>query len=150
MIINNKASGDIIAPKSMKQVQIDPMRKTALVVAGKLLVAIHNWTFLVGPGLIPGVNALLLGYLMYRSALVPRIIPVLGLIGGPLLLASATATLLGIYPQISVWSGIATVPVALWELALGVWLAVKGFKPCPITAAMLAAGTPPAARDGAA
>ncbi len=103
----------------------------SLVTVGKSLVAIHNWTFLLGPGLIPGVNALLLGTLMYRSGLVPRAIPVLGLIGGPLLLASATATLLGLYPQVSVWSGIATIPVALWEAALGVWLVVKGFKPSP-------------------
>ncbi len=114
----------------------------SLVIAGKSLLAIHNWTFLLGPGLIPGVNALLLGTLMYRSGLVPRAIPLLGLIGGPLLLASATATLLGVYPQVSVWSGIATVPVALWELSLGVWLVAKGFKPCPIITEMLAAGVP--------
>ncbi len=122
----------------------------SLVIAGKSLLAIHNWTFLVGPGLIPGVNALLLGTLMYRSALVPRAIPVLGLIGGPLLLASATATLLGVYPQVSVWSAIATIPVALWEMSLGVWLVARGFRPCPITADMLATGAPPASRAGAA
>lgn len=57
------------------------------------LVAIRDWTFTLGPSLIPGFNALLLGYLLYRSGLVPRLIPMLGLIGAPLLIASATATL---------------------------------------------------------
>ena len=87
---------------------------------------------------MPGVNALLLGYLMYRSRLVPRVIPVLGLIGAPLLLASATATMLGIYPQVSVWSAIATIPIFAWEPSLGVWLVVKGFKPSAITAGNIA------------
>jgi hypothetical protein len=119
----------------------------SLVTAGKSLVAIHDWTFLLGPGVIPGVNALCLGYLMYRSRLVPRVIPVLGLIGAPIIFASATATLFGIYDQVSAWSAIAAIPVAAWELALGVWLVVKGFKPSPITAGMVTAGTPPINRD---
>jgi hypothetical protein len=101
----------------------------SLVTAGRVLVAIRDWTFLLGPSLMPGVNALLLGYLMYRSGLVPRLIPVLGLIGGPLLIASATATLFGINDPVSVWSGIAVAPIFVWELSLGVWLVVKGFNP---------------------
>jgi hypothetical protein len=105
----------------------------SLVTTSNALVAIRNWTFLIGPGFMSGVNALLLGYLMYRSGLVPRALAVLGLIGGPMLLASDTATLFGIYAQLSVWSAVATVPVAAWELMLGVWLVVKGFKPSPIT-----------------
>jgi hypothetical protein len=119
----------------------------SLVTTGASLVSFHDWTFLLGQGLIPGVNALLLGYVLYRSGLVPRVIPLMGLIGAPLLLASATATLFGVYEQVSLWSGIATIPIAAWELSLGVWLVVKGFKPSPITAGMTAAGTPPAYRD---
>jgi len=119
----------------------------SLVTTGASLVAIHNWTFLLGQTLMPGVNALLLGYLMYRSRLVPRVIPVLGLIGAPLLITATIATLFGLNEQVSVWSAIATLPVAVWELSLGVWLVVKGFKPSPITAGMVAAGTPPAYRD---
>jgi hypothetical protein len=119
----------------------------SLVTTGKSLVAIHNWAFLLGPGLIPGVNALLLGYLMYRSRLVPRLLPVLGLIGAPLLFASATAEIFGIYGQTSVWSAIATIPIFVWELSLGVWMTFKGFRPSPITAAMTAAATPPASRS---
>jgi Domain of unknown function (DUF4386) len=106
----------------------------SLVTVGRSLVAVRDWTFLLGPGLIPAVNALLLGYLMYRSALVPRVIPVLGLIGAPLLVASALATMFGINEQASVLSAILTLPVAAWELSLGVWLVVKGFKPAPILA----------------
>jgi Domain of unknown function (DUF4386) len=99
----------------------------SLVTTGNALVAIHDWTFLLGPGVMPGVNALLLGYLMYRSRLVPRVIPVMGLIGCPLILAAGTATLLGLNEQVSVWSVIATAPIFAWELSLGIWLIVKGF-----------------------
>jgi hypothetical protein len=105
----------------------------ALVTTGQSLVAVRDWTFLLGPGLMATLNALLLGSLMYRSGLVPRIIPTMGLIGAPLLLASNIATLFGYNEQISVVSAIATLPVAAWELSVGIWMAVKGFKPSPIT-----------------
>jgi len=101
----------------------------SLVMVGKSLVVIHDWTFLLGPGLMPGVNGLLLGYLMYRSALVPRAMAMLGLVGGPLLFASAIATLFGLYEQVSVWGGIATLPIFAWELTLAIWLIAKGFNP---------------------
>jgi hypothetical protein len=74
------------------------------------------------------------GSLMYRSGLVPRVIPTMGLIGAPLLIAATTATLFGYIDQFSAWSVIATLPVAMWELSVGVWMVVKGFKPSPITA----------------
>jgi hypothetical protein len=86
--------------------------------------------------------------LMYRSRLVPRVIPVLGLIGGPLLLTAVIVTLFsGGLGHVSVFAGIATLPVAAWEFSLGVWLVVKGFRPSPITAAIDAASTPPACQD---
>jgi hypothetical protein len=103
-----------------------------LLTVGKSLVAIHDWTFLLGPGLMPGVNGVLLGYLMYSSRLVPRPLALLGLVGGPLLIASWTATLFGLYEQVSVWGAIATLPVAVWELTLGIWLIVKEFNPSAI------------------
>jgi hypothetical protein len=106
----------------------------SLVTAGKSLVAIQDWTFLLGPGLMPGVNGVLLGYLMYRSGLVPRALAMLGLIGGPLLFASATATLFGLFEQVSGWSAPAVILVAAWELGLAIYLIVKGFKPSPILA----------------
>jgi hypothetical protein len=116
----------------------------SLVTVGRSLVAIRDWTFLLGPSLVPGVNALLLGYLLYRSGLVPRPIPVLGLIGAPLLIASATATLFRSNHPVTVLAAIATVPIFLWELSLGVWLVVKGFKPSPILREGSAAAGPSA------
>jgi len=70
--------------------------------------------------------------LMYRSRLVPRLIAVLGLIGGPLIFASGTAEMFGLYQQISVWGAIAAIPVFAWEMSLAVCLIVKGFKPSSI------------------
>jgi hypothetical protein len=80
-----------------------------------------------------GVNALLLGALMHRSALVPRVIPTLGLVGAPLLITSTIATMFGINDLGSTWSAIAVAPIFVWELSLGVYLVAKGFKPSPVT-----------------
>jgi len=104
----------------------------SLVTAGKTLVALHDWTFLFGPGLAIGVNTLLLAYLMYRSRLVPRLVAVIGLTGGPLIFASSAAVLFGLYEQVSAWGMIAAVPVFVWEMSLAVWLIVKGFRPSAI------------------
>jgi Domain of unknown function (DUF4386) len=108
----------------------------ALVTSGASLVSTYNATFQLGQTLMPAVNAVLLGYLMYRSGLVPRIIPTMGLIGAPLLMSATLATVLGYNQPLSAWSALATLPVAAWELSLGVWLTFKGFKPSPITAAL--------------
>jgi hypothetical protein len=101
----------------------------ALVTTGQALVAMHDWTFLLGPGLMAGLNALLIGSVMYRSRLLPRWIPTLGLIGAPLLLASCTATLFGLWDQISGPAALLTLPIAIWEFSFGVYMTVKGFKP---------------------
>ena len=114
---------------------------------GKALVALHNWTFLLGQGFIPAVNAVLLGSLLYRSRLVPRILPLLGLIGAPLLVTSVVATLFGFWTQVSPQSALLTIPIAVWEFSLGVYLIAKGFKPSPITAGLVPAETPPADRQ---
>jgi hypothetical protein len=100
----------------------------SLVAVGQSLVALHDWMFLLGPGFVVGIgNGLMLGYLMYKSALVPRAMAVLGLIGGPLNTASGTAVLFGVIEAGGVGQGIATIPEFLWELSLGIWLMVKGF-----------------------
>jgi len=104
----------------------------SLVAVGKSLVAIHDWTFLFGPNLALGPNTLMLAYLMYRARLVPRVIAVLGLTGGPLIFASGTAVMFGLYQQISVWGSMGALPVFAWEMSLAVWLIVKGFTPSPI------------------
>jgi hypothetical protein len=108
--------------------------EAALVTAGASLVAVYESTFLFGPIVMAAVNALLLGTLMYRSALVPRAIPLMGLIGGPLLLASVTGIVLGTHGLDSGVHVIAAAPIFFWELSLGVYLVVKGFRPSPITA----------------
>ena len=92
------------------------------------LISLHDWTFVLGQGLMPAVNAVLLGYVLYRSRLVPRILPVIGFIGVPLLLASATLTMVGTLGYDSGVRGLLTLPIAFWELALGVYLTVKGFR----------------------
>ena len=117
----------------------------ALVTTGASHVAVYNGTMLLGQTLMPCINALLLGTLMYRSRLVPRVIPVLGLIGAPLLICTVIATVFGGFKLGS--PELAALPVAAWELSLGVWLVVKGFKPSPITADMAAASTPLAYHD---
>src|SRR3712207_4128467 len=105
----------------------------SLVAVGKSLGALHDWTFLLGPGFVVGVgNGLMLGYLMYRSGLVPRGMAMLGLVGGPLLCASGINILFGVFEAGSVWQAIATIPEFLWELSLGIWLIVKGFNPSAV------------------
>ena len=102
----------------------------SLLAAGQSLVALHGWTFLLGPGFVVGVgNGLILGYLMYRSRLVPRGLAMLGLIGGPLIIASGAAIVLGVIEAGGAVQTIVVLPEFLWELALGVWLIVKGFNP---------------------
>jgi len=97
------------------------------------LAAIKDWTFLLGPGWVVGWgNGLILGYLMYRSELVPRQAAWLGLIGGPLLSVTGTAIMFtGNDPSDALRSlqGLATIPEFLWELFLGVYCTFKGFRP---------------------
>ena len=119
----------------------------ALVTTAASHVAVYKWAFLLGQSLMPAFNALLLGSLLYRSRLVPRIIPVIGLIAAPFLLCTVIATLFGGFKLGS--PELAAVPVAAWELSLGVWLVVKGFRPSPITAAMDAAAAPRVYQDAA-
>ena len=116
-------------------------------VTAQALLAQYDWTFLFGPGFMAGVNALLLGSLLYRSGLVPRILPLVGLIGAPILFASDIAVMFGIWEQFSLPANLAVIPIFLWELSLGVYLVVKGFKPSPITAGMTAADSGPAHQD---
>ena len=102
----------------------------SLLAVGQSLVAVQSWTFLLGPGFVVGVgNGLILGYLMYRSGLVPRSMAILGLIAGPVLLARFVGILFGVFEPGSALGGLMVVPEFIWELALGIWLIVKGFDP---------------------
>jgi hypothetical protein len=94
------------------------------------LAALKDWTFLLGPGWVVGWgNGLILGYLMYRSGLVPRKMTWLGLAGGPLIVVSGTLVLLGAADAGGALQGIATIPEFLWELCLGIYCTAKGFRP---------------------
>ena len=105
----------------------------SLLTAGESLVALKNWTFLLGPGFMVGVgNGLLLGYLMYTSRLVPRGMAVLGLISGPLIIATGIGVMFGVIEAGGVVQGIATIPEFFWELSLGIWPIVRGFDPSAI------------------
>jgi Domain of unknown function (DUF4386) len=95
---------------------------------GQALIGLHDWTFLLGQALMPAVNAVLLGTLLYQSRLVPRVLPVLGFIGAALLVASTMATVFGVNEYGSAASGLLSLPIALWEFSLGVYLVVKGFR----------------------
>lgn len=103
------------------------------VTVASALVGVHEWTFLLGPGFLAGFgNGLLLGYLMFRSRLVPRGLAIFGLVGGPLMALSGIAVLFGFYEQTSVVSGILTLPEIIWEGTLGLWLGFRGFRPSPL------------------
>ena len=104
----------------------DPATQTAI---GQTLVHVRNGAHLLGPGLMPAFNACLLGYLMFRSGLVPRWMPILGLIGAPLLFSSSLGTLFGVNDPMSAWTGIATIPIFIWELSIGLYMTFRGFRP---------------------
>jgi len=107
---------------------------TALAVQGDSLAATYDWAFLFGPGLVVGFgNGLMLGYLMYRSGLVPRRMAMLGLIGGPMLIASFVLILFGVYENGSGPAFLMALPEIVWEASLGIYAVWKGFKPSPIT-----------------
>lgn len=105
----------------------------SLAIIGQGLAATYNWTFLLSGSLMPVACDLFLGYVLYKSQLVPRVLPIIAFIGAPLLLASDIAVFFGAYPQVSAFSALAALPVAVFELSLGIWLVVKGFKPSPFT-----------------
>ena len=117
----------------------------SLGVAGEALVAMRQWTFLLGPGVMAGVNDLLLGYILYRSGLVGRVIPIIGLVGGPLILLSDLATILGIWGQVSTPGLLFALPVAVFEFSVGVYLTVKGFRPAALAALDAPSGAAPLA-----
>lgn len=111
----------------------------SLMTTSHSLIAQHNWSFLFGPGFMPAINALFLATAMYRFRLVPRIIPLMGLVGAPLLFASTFATMLGGHAQTSSTAMLFALPIAAWEFSVGVYMTVKGFKrPVVVTDAPVA------------
>jgi len=116
-----------LAVVSLRQGGATGVEAASLVATGKGLIAVHDWSFLFGPGLMPVLNALMLATLLYRARLVPRLIPALGLIGAPLLAASTLGTMFGVNTTQSAFTGLATMPIFFWELSVGLWMTFKGF-----------------------
>jgi hypothetical protein len=95
--------------------------------SGIVLKAVHDWTFLLGPLFMLGINTMMYSYIFYKSKLVPRFIPVLGMTGATLVFICALLVMFGVIQQVSFWGAILALPVAANEMILAVWLIVKGF-----------------------
>lgn len=108
--------------------------EASLLTTGHALAATYDGAFLLSQSLMPAFNALCLGFVMYRSGLVPRILPLMGLIGAPLLLAADAAIFFGLFDRSAPVAVLTALPIAVWEFSLGVYLTVKGFKPSAVAA----------------
>lgn len=113
--------------------------QASLVTTGHALVAIRDYTFQFGPNISAALNATMIGTILFRSRLVPRILPAMGLLAVLPLVAASVATILGLTEQGSVWFAPGGVLIFIWELSLGIYLMVKGFRPSPRTAVAPAA-----------
>ena len=102
-------------------------------VTSRTLVTMYDRMFLIGQSFMPAVNDILLGLLLYKSRLVPRGLSLIGLIGGPILIAGDIFVLFGYIGQDDPSTGVFALPVAVFELSLGIYLVVKGFKPAAST-----------------
>ena len=109
---------------------------SSALVTGQGLAAQYQWSFFFAQSFIPAMNGVLLGSLLYQSRLVPRWLPVLGLIGAVLLVAAWFAVLVGFIGAISPVAAVAALPIAVWEFSLGIYLTFWGFKASPITAGL--------------
>jgi hypothetical protein len=101
-------------------------------IAGRVLVTLYDRIFLLGQSFMPAVNDLLLGWLLYKSRLLPRALALIGLVGGPVLIAGYLAAFFGLIGQHAPLAGLSAMPVALFELCVGLWLVFKGFNASPL------------------
>lgn len=114
----------ILALVTLRQDVTDLAGSNAL---GRALVSLHNSSFLVGPNFICAADTLVLAFLLYKSGLVARFIPILGLIGGSLLAMQATLILFGVLSQAAPSTALLSIPVFAWEISLGTYMFRKGF-----------------------
>jgi hypothetical protein len=139
-VASRTLEGTAIVAGVVTLLSIVTLRQASVGAAGlitaRALVAQYTWMFHLSQSLIPAVNAVLLGSLLYQSRLVPRALPVLGFVGATLLLAVWFAVLFGLIGPTSGPAGIAGITIAAWEFSLGVYLTFWGFRPSPITAEM--------------
>lgn len=119
----------VLTVVTLRQDYADSTSTAGLTVVGDAFLAMQQWTFNLGPAFVVGVgNGLILGFIMYRTGLVPRRLAVLGLIGGPLIIASGSAAVLGLIEPGGALQSLSAAPEFFWELGLGIYLIVKGFK----------------------
>jgi hypothetical protein len=137
----------ILSIVTMQQPGATGAEASLLVSVQQTLVTVRNWTFVLGTG-VPALNAVMLGWIMYKSRLVPRAIPVIGLIGAPLFTSWIVGYVLGVTEPGTAWHGIGVAPIFIWELSLGLWMTFKGFrKDAPLMVEAAAASASP---DGSA
>lgn len=117
----------LLAVVTLRQQMAGVVDPATLEAIGAALVSFHNWTFLLGPGLIYPMVALLAGYLLYYSRLVPRFIPALCFTGGVLVFVGSTAKLFGIMAMDSPWLFVMAMPALAWEVSLSLYMIFKGF-----------------------
>ena len=127
----------ILAVYTMRQ-DLTGTDPTALTTTASSLVAVRDWSFLFGPGIIPAINALCFATILRQTGLVPRWMPTLGLIGAPLLVTSSMATLFGAFDQVTTISLLMALPIATWELSVGIYMTAKGFRNPPVADSMVA------------
>lgn len=113
---------------------------------GTSLVALRDWTFLFGPNFILGCNSFILALLLHRAGLVPKIITIIGMVSGPMVIVSGLCVMFGLYEQLSPVGGVLGLPSLVWEVAVALWMILKGFKPsAPIISGHAASAMLPAA-----
>ena len=117
----------ILSIVTMQQPGATGAQASLLVSTQQTLVTVRNWTFVLGTA-VPALNAVLLGWIMYKSRLVPRAIPVIGLIGAPLFTSWIIGYILGVTDSGTAWHAIGVAPIFVWELSLGLWMTFKGFR----------------------
>ena len=139
------ATFSILSIVTLQQPGASGLEASLLVSTQDTLVTLRNWSFVLGTG-VPALNAVMLGWVMYKSRLVPRGIPVLGLIGAPLFTSWIVGYVLGFTEAGTAWHGIGVAPIFFWELSLGLWMTFKGFrKESPLMVEAAAGAVDPAA-----
>lgn len=101
---------------------------TEALTISRTLVTMYDRMFLIGQSLMPAVDDMLLGLLLYHSRLVPRGLSIIGIIGGPVLLAGTFSVMFGLLDQREPLAGLSALFVAVFEFSLGIYLITKGFK----------------------
>ena len=137
----------ILAVVTLREAGMAGADSATLMTVGQSLVAVRDWSFVIGTG-VPALNALILGLVMYRSGLVPRAIPALGLVGVLTFGSWVIGYILGVAEAGTPWHSVGVAPIFFWELALGLWMTFKGFRRSAVEA--LYAGESGRSTDGPA